>query len=194
MPSEPFHDHANRFLAAWSRLGGTYEQHPNPISARLGLLRYLRDLQVVEVLAWPAHQLPLPGLDDALRDAGFVLVEANRLDARAGLETGLTGADAGLIETGSLVFEPAPGRSWLPALLPSRHIVILPSDRLYPNLAAWRRQQAGREQEAGGALIVTGPSISADIEFHRHRGTFGPRFLHLIFVDNRGLDSGEIRR
>lgn len=176
----------HRFLLAWSGWGGTHELHANPTSARLGLLRYLRDQQVREVLAWPAGRLPLPGLDDALRDAGFVLVEAEGQEPGTGLETGLTGADAGLIDTGSLVFEPGPGRSWLPALLPSLHIVILPSGRLYPSLAAWRRQQAGRQQETAGALIVTGPSISADIEFHRHRGTFGPRFLHLILVDGLG--------
>ena len=143
------------------------------------------------VLAWPASALPLPGLDDALRDTGFHLVEADRQDGSAtktNWSIGLTGADAGLAATGSLVFAPAPGHSWLPALLPARHIVILPSDRLYPDLAAWREawRQGGREQDAAGALIITGPSISADIEFHRHRGTFGPRFLHLILIDSGG--------
>jgi L-lactate utilization protein LutC len=186
MSSESSRPDIQRFLLAWSGWGGTHELHANPTSARLGLLRFLRDLQVREVLAWPAPQLPLSGLDDALRDAGFVLVEADRQAPRTGLETGLTGADAGLIDTGSLVFEPGPGRSWLPALLPWRHIVILPAHRLQPSLAAWRRQQSGREQETGGALIVTGPSISADIEFHRHRGAFGPRFLHLLLVDGLG--------
>lgn len=175
------------FLAAWERLGGSWEQHANPTSARLALLRYLSNLQVREVLAWPAPALPLPGLDDALRDTGFHLVEADRQDAtKTNWSIGLTGADAGLVATGSLVYASAPGRSWLPALLPARHIVILPSDRLYPDLAAWREawRQNGREQDAAGALIVTGPSISADIEFHRHRGTFGPRFLHLILIES----------
>lgn len=185
MPSDPpAPGAADRFLAAWARLGGTWEQHANPTSARLGLLRYLRDLQAHQVLAWPARQLPLPGLADALRDTGFILVEADRQAPNAGLDIGLTGADAGLIETGSLVIESLPGRSWLPALLPAHHIVILPSRRLYPSLAAWRSQQTGREQETAGTLIITGPSISADIEFHRHRGTFGPRFLHLILVED----------
>lgn len=173
------------FLGAWARLGGSWEQHANPTSARLGLLRYLRDLQVREVLAWPAHELPLPGLGDALKDTGFSLIAADKQDRKTRLSIGLTGADAGLAATGSLVFAPAPVRSWLPALLPILHIVILPTDRLYPDLAAWREgwRQSGRAQDAAGALIVTGPSVSADIEFHRHRGTFGPRFLHLILIE-----------
>lgn len=185
------------FLAAWARLGGSWEQHANPTSARLGLLRYLRDLQVRQVLAWPAHELPLPGLGDALQDTGFTLVAADKQDQRTRLSIGLTGADAGLAATGSLVFAPASGRSWLPALLPILHIVILPSDRLYPDLAAWREawRQSGREQDAARALIVTGPSISADIEFHRHRGTFGPRFLHLILIESgAGRNAGSQER
>ncbi len=179
------------FLASWQRLGGTWERHQTIAAARLGLLRTLLDLNARTVLAWPADHLPLPGFADAAHDAGITLIPPALATLAASPTLGLTSADAALAATGSFILLPAPHRTWLPALLPARHILLLPTDHIYPDLETWRRawETSGRASQVASALIVTGPSFSADIEFHPHRGIFGPRHLHLFLIPSEPDDS-----
>ncbi len=177
---------AARFLSAWQALGGEFEYHANPTAARLGLLAYLGGLNTRALLAWPPQELRMPGLAEALAAAGYTLVQPERRHLDPDLSAGLTAADAGLAETGSLVLAQALTRSWLPALIPIRHIILLPQSRLHADLRAWRQawQQEGRAQALCHSLIITGPSFSDDIELHPHRGMFGPRHLHLVLFDD----------
>lgn len=176
---------ATQFMDAWESLGGTCERHPTATAARLALLLHLRERNFGHILAWMPDNLPIPGLGDALADAGFTLVRPERRRLNPEIRLGLTGADAALAG-GSLIFTLAPGRSWIPALVPISHIILLPAKRLYADLPAWRRawSRAGREKDLCCSLVVTGPSYSDDIELHRHRGMFGPRHLHVILFDD----------
>jgi L-lactate dehydrogenase complex protein LldG len=169
------------FLSNWERWGGDWERWDNPIAARLALLRYLNEQHRTEILSWQVDALPIPALADALNDAKFTLFPPHRRNLNPDLSIGLTSADAALAASGSLVMTPASGRSWLPALIPIHHVALLPVSRLYTDLDAWRRAwRASRPGDAARSLIISGPSISDDIEQHPHRGMFGPRQIHLI--------------
>ena len=153
----------------------------NPVSARLALLHYLREKNRTELLAWEAEELPLPGLPEALADAGITLLHPHRRNLSPDLAMGLTSADAALAASGSLVLTPAPGRSWLPALIPINHLVLLPLSRVIADLRAWRQLwRLTRRDDAARSLIISGPSFSDDIELHKHYGMFGPRYIHII--------------
>ncbi|RME84643.1 MAG: hypothetical protein D6775_04955 [Caldilineae bacterium] len=167
------------FLAAWEALGGSAQVFENATAARLGLLLYLRDLPYRQFLSWNLDAVPLPGLRAALHDAGIEVSVPDRRDVDPDISLGLTAADAGLADTGSLVLTLAGERSWLPAVLPIRHVVVLPASRLYPDLSAWLTRTPG-PADTGNVLFITGPSESRDIELNPHRGMFGPRYLHLI--------------
>lgn len=184
----------DRFLARWQGLGGEAAYHVNEAAARLGLLAFLSGLSTRSLLAWPPQELPLPGLVEALADAGYGLVQPERRHLDPNLSVGVTAADAGLAATGSLVLARARARSWLPALTPIRHIILLPQSRLHADLAAWRQawRRAGREQDLCHNLIITGPSFSDDIELHQHRGMFGPRHLYLVLFDDAEREEKEI--
>lgn len=169
------------FIRTWEQWGGTWEQWDNPISARLALLRYLKDQNRTEILSWQAESLPIPSLGAALNDAGFELFPPDRRRLNPDLALGLTAADAALAASGSLVLTPAPGRSWLPALIPIRHVILLPTSRIYADIASWREDwRQTRPGESLRTLIISGPSVSDDIELQPHRGMFGPRQAHLI--------------
>ncbi len=173
-----------RFTTSWEHWGGTWELWENPVSARLALLHYLKETNRYELLAWQAEALPLPGLKAALEDAGVTLVHPHRRNLSPDTVMGLTSADAALAASGSLVLTPAPGRSWLPALIPIRHVVLLPTNRIYADLSAWRHDwQDMRPDDAHRALIISGPSVSDDIELQPHYGMFGPRYIHIILFD-----------
>ena len=173
-------------LAAWERLGGTWERHDSMAAARLALLLHLRTAGVREILSWLPNQLPVPGLQEAAADAGFTLVTVTGSDVRSDLVIGLTGVDAALAATGSLVLAPDPDRSWLPALLPNKYVALVLASQVYADLDAWRGdwEQTGRADDLGRALVITGPSTSADLELHEQRGVFGPGEIHLILIED----------
>ncbi len=169
-----------RFMALWQQRGGRIEVHESQAAARLSLLLTLRELRVRELLAWPSAVSLLPGLAEALADAGIVPIQPERGRLRAELAVGLTDAAAGLAATGSLVLAGPLAGAWLPALLPVYALVLLPVTRLFEDLNAWQRAQ--KAEGLGSVLLIGGPSFSADIEWQAYTGMFGPRQLHVLLL------------
>jgi L-lactate dehydrogenase complex protein LldG len=96
---------------------------------------------------------------------------------------GLTGADAGLAESGSIVLRSGPGRPRSASLLPGLHVAVLAVDRLVRSLAHYAAQHPAAPQGISNLVVVTGPSRSADIEQELTLGVHGPRQLHVILVN-----------
>jgi len=175
------------FLKNLEALGASWELEANPIAARLALLRYLQELKRPEILAWRPEALPLPGLAEAMAGIGLTLIPTQRRNLNPNLLVGITSADAALADTGSLVLHLQEGRSWLPGLITLHHVALLPLDRLFPDMAAWRRAwMRTRPQDLASTLIITGPSRADDIELHPHRGMFGPGRQHVILYHASG--------
>ena len=174
------------FSTAWEALGGTWELHENATAARLAFLLYLREQNIRFIIAWSTSNLPLEGLGEMLQGADIQLVSPNRRDIDPDIVVGLTSASAALAATGSLVLVPEPGQSWLPSLLPIRHIILLPTSRLYSDLNGWRQAWVNEDKidNLARSLIITGPSSSSDIELHAHRGIFGPRSMHILLIQD----------
>lgn len=134
----------------------------------------LRARQVMRLQAWADDCLP-PGLGQTLRAAGFEI--SDRLDPDA--PVGLTGALLGIADTGSVLLTGGPGRALTASLVPPVHFCVLPADRLTPDLpSALRHPQVGR---ASSAVIISGPSRTADIEMTLTIGVHGPGEL-VVFV------------
>jgi hypothetical protein len=154
--------------------------------------RSARDLPSTPgLLMWNADQLPIPGVDTALARAPVRLIfqmaaDMSSLERRRDLATavvGVTGAHAGLAETGSLVLASGPGRSRLASLLPPIHVALLDRRLIVqslPDLVALRPEL----MTAGANVVcITGPSRTADIEHTLTRGVHGPREVHVIVVN-----------
>jgi len=144
------------------------------------------------VLAWSERWLGCPGLLATLEQAG-VQVTAIDLGADAAIRrvqlediepvvVGVTGAEAGLADTGSLVLVSGPGRSRLASLLPPVHIAVLSQARVFPTLPAFLAARPGVMAEGSNLVLVTGPSRTADIEMTLTHGVHGPREVHVIVV------------
>lgn len=144
-----------------------------------------------KVLMWDERHLPVPGIGDALKAAGFTLLTQDPARARsnehrhllATAAVGLTGADAALAQTGSLVVASGPGRGRLASLLPPVHVALVRRGALVgslPELIAVRPELVTR---GANFVCITGPSRTADIEHVLARGVHGPRDVHVVFVD-----------
>ncbi len=132
------------------------------------------------VLSWDA--LPLPGLAEALHQAGIQTAPANDPHVRVGI----TGVDAALAGTGSLVLASKPGQSRLVSLLPFVHVAVVKSDQILPNFEAWAEQtkRAGLDQfrATSNVLVISGPSRTADIAMELVLGAHGPAELHILIL------------
>jgi L-lactate dehydrogenase complex protein LldG len=90
----------------------------------------------------------------------------------------------GIAETGSLVFHSGPGTPILFNFLPLHHVVALPARRILAHLEDYAAAAAG-EPAPRNVNLITGISGTTDIEGSYVRGAHGPRFLHVIIVDER---------
>jgi L-lactate dehydrogenase complex protein LldG len=144
------------------------------------------------VLAWDEQWLNCPGLGSALMEAGIALEScrlprdgAGRRERLAQLDDvaiGLTGAVAGLADTGSLVLVSGPGRARIASLLPPVHVAVLRVEQLYPTYAAFLAAHPRIEDTGSNLVLVTGPSRTADIEMTLTRGVHGPGEVHVVLI------------
>jgi L-lactate dehydrogenase complex protein LldG len=88
-----------------------------------------------------------------------------------------------LAESGSLVLWPDADEPRLMSLVPPLHIALLQADRLFENFA----QLIARENWAAGmptnALLISGPSKTADIEQTLAYGIHGPKALITLILE-----------
>ncbi len=183
---------AAQFAQELTAVGGEFHQpktHADVVETVLGLLHMAGG---DEVLAWADDALPLPGLSTALRAAGFRTVSvampldgpgrAAHLAALDRPRAGLTGAFAGVADTGSLALLSGPGRPRAASLLPLTHIALLPVQALVATMAQFFAAHPGVTRTSSNLVFVTGPSRTADIEMVITRGVHGPRHVHVVLV------------
>ena len=98
----------------------------------------------------------------------------------------VTGAFAGIAESGTLMLASGPESPTTLNFLPDTHIVVLRASEMVGAYEdAWDRLRAtGRMPR--NVNFITGPSRSGDIEQTLHLGAHGPRRLHVIMVEDDG--------
>lgn len=132
-----------------------------------------------QALMWDAAHIPINGLADALTAQGVEPAELRDRDVRVGL----TGADAALAATGSLVVISNAGKSRQASLMPPEHIAVLKADRILPDLEAfYAAQPQDMYRNNSNIAVISGPSKSADIAMTMVHGMHGPGKLHIIIV------------
>ncbi len=128
---------------------------------------------------------PDPALDyiAMIKQTGFSI-------ARGGAEpsdrVGLTGALAGIAETGTLMLASGAFQPMSLALLVEAHIVVLHRARIvgsYEEAMERFRSADGAHNLPRAVIFITGPSRSADIEQKIQYGAHGPRRLHIVVVE-----------
>lgn len=141
------------------------------------------------ISSWDPAHIPLPGLAAALDAANIA-----RVGQDASVRVGLTGVDAALAATGSVVVMSGYGRSRAASLLPPIHIAVVAASQILPDLESWWAAPKWAAQKADGLeqtrqhsniVVITGPSRTADIAMQLVMGMHGPRELHLILLPNQ---------
>jgi len=143
--------------------------------------------QVLEVIerenlpalqTWADDQLPA-GLLDALRQAGVRVTH----ESDPSLAGGLTGALAGVAESGTLVLTGGSGRPLSASLLPRIHLAVLRATDIVPRLPQALSLPA--IMQASSTVLINGPSRTADIEMTMTIGMHGPGKLYVFCVQGK---------
>ena len=128
----------------------------------------------------------LPPDPDVLVGAAARHLRSRFINAGAGI----TGANALVAATGTVMLVSNEGNARLASALPPVHIVIAGIDKLVPSLADVTTMLESLPRSATGQPIstyvsfISGPSRSADIELSLSMGVHGPRHVHIILLDN----------
>jgi L-lactate dehydrogenase complex protein LldG len=98
------------------------------------------------------------------------------------VDAGLTTTLGGIAETGSLILWPTADEPRLMSLLPPVHIALVEEARLYDSLPDAIRAGGWAAGMPTNALLVSGPSKTADIEQTLAYGVHGPKELIVLLV------------
>ncbi len=163
-------------LAEIAKLGGVARR----VAGRDELRAALRDLvqteRVKKATLWQTRELLDLGIADALSVLGVEIVPPDA-DKRALAECdlGITGADAALPETGTLVLRASAEHSQIVSLLPRVHLAIVHPAALRADL----HQVLDEVKRDRRVHFITGPSRTADIEKTLAIGVHGPKALYV---------------
>jgi len=143
------------------------------------ILEILRVRGIDQLMVWETPYLP-ENLMGQLSEAGIQIIHPTweTLETSSLVRAGLTGVSAGLADTGSLLLLGGPGRPLAVSLLPEIHIALVWEKDIFENLS----QVLLREdvKQAPAAILVTGPSRTADIEMTLTIGVHGPGELYVL--------------
>jgi L-lactate dehydrogenase complex protein LldG len=144
----------------------------NPMLGQLGLESMFRAWGL-EVAAWPSLEPSGADATEAFRGRAFQA------------EFGITGVDYVLAETGSLIVSSRTEGSQLTSLAPPAHIALYRRGQVVASLEEVfeRASLLGSEDPGRSIVLITGTSLTGDIEQILIRGVHGPREVRAILVE-----------
>jgi L-lactate utilization protein LutC len=99
-------------------------------------------------------------------------------------EVGVTTAQAGIAETGTLVLDSSCERNRLASVVPPVHIAILPASKIRGTLGETLAMLQSGKEVSPAITFITGPSRTADIELTLTIGVHGPQELYVIIDES----------
>jgi L-lactate dehydrogenase complex protein LldG len=159
--------------------------------ARAKVLEVLEQFEAKSILAWDFSNIPVDGLEAAIRATGIEIIQPDThdemrmetLSAAAEAQVGLTGADAAAATTGTLIFTTAPGKGRIPTVLAPVFLAVITLDQLLPRLESWFAKQRALGlpmTDSANICFITGPSRTGDIEMQMVLGVHGPGKIRVI--------------
>jgi L-lactate dehydrogenase complex protein LldG len=100
-----------------------------------------------------------------------------------GVDAAVTATRGGIAETGTLILWPSAEEPRLMSLLPPLHVALVEAKQIYGTLTEAMTAQNWSAGLPTNALLISGPSKTADIEQTLAYGVHGPKELLVIMLD-----------
>ncbi len=127
--------------------------------------------------AWPSDRPDLPSLCTWQGSIEDFKEELFQIDAA------VTTTMGAIAETGAIVLWPDEKEPRLMSLVPPVHIALLDADKIYSSFCEIIQAENWPGRMPTNALLISGPSKTADIEMTLAFGVHGPRELIVLIVD-----------
>lgn len=99
------------------------------------------------------------------------------------VDAAITSTRGGIAETGSLILWPTPDEPRLMSLVPPVHVAVLKASELYTTFHDAIHAQNWAAGMPTNALLISGPSKTADIEQTLAYGVHGPKELIVLMIE-----------
>ena len=168
-----------RFRTRAESMQSTTEEVATEAEVPQAVARYLKGNGLpASGCVWPA----LEHLD--WRGAGLTLeARVPRRENGGDDLVGVTGAFAGIAETGTLMTVTGPDTPASTSLLPETHVAVLAAGRIVAHMEeAWDLARAAFGQFPRAINFISGPSRTGDIEQQLVLGAHGPYRVHIVIV------------
>jgi L-lactate dehydrogenase complex protein LldG len=103
-----------------------------------------------------------------------------------GVDSGLTLARGAVAETGSIILWPSPSEPRLMSLVPSLHFVLLDVATIHADFYSAMTAEGWSKGMPTNAVLICGPSKTADIQQTLAYGAHGPRELVVLLRHTEG--------
>jgi L-lactate dehydrogenase complex protein LldG len=156
------------------------------------VLELLHAHQTTDLLAWDFAHIPVAGLKAAIETLDIAIHHPETHDEYRGeviesirhAQVGLTGADAAIAATGTLIVSTGPGKGRIPTVLAPNYIVVIEAAQILPRLENWVAQQRTDNlslfRDHANVCFISGPSRTGDIEMTLILGVHGPGRVQII--------------
>lgn len=151
--------------------------------------RYIADHAEGTVLLPPQASLERLGLEPVLARQAEVLTSFDKTAAEQAM-AGVTGANFGISETGTVALDSTAEPVRLATTLPTRHFVLLDPKKIVADgqAAIPHVRKIHEQSERTFLAYISGPSRTADIERVLTIGVHGPKELHILLLENLSDD------
>ena len=109
-------------------------------------------------------------------------IEAWKQEMFDGVDAAITGTRGAIAETGTMILWPDADEPRLMSLVPPIHIALVDADAILPTLYDVITTQGWSKGLPTNALLVTGPSKTADIQQTLAYGAHGPKELIVLLL------------
>lgn len=146
----------------------------------------LCDGKQAKIIAAPAlSEAHKTALDERCRAKGIQLVDRGLRDHLAGIDIGVTYADFGIADTGTLVIESSSEEVRLATMISEIHVAVLPGSRIRESSDDVTSDLVRvMDQAPNYTAFITGASRTADIERVLALGVHGPLELHILIRED----------
>ena len=96
------------------------------------------------------------------------------------IEAAITTSKGAIADTGAIILWPDETEPRLMSLVPPIHIVVLDAETIYNNLSEAMKKEHWQNNMPTNAVLISGPSKTADIELILAFGVHGPKELIVI--------------
>ncbi len=100
------------------------------------------------------------------------------------IEAGITSTMGGIAETGAIILWPSEKEPRLMSLVPPIHIAVLHAEKIFNTFCEIIQAQNWPQKMPTNALLISGPSKTADIELILAFGVHGPKEVVVLILDD----------